>query len=332
MKKGPLYFSHVINFSFLIIFIIIVTIFSYIYSTDYIELNGIIRPLEYQIITSKIPSVLEDKLYTDGMSVKRNQKITQFFSQDYLNRANTLKVDKTNLLRTIEDTKLRFEILKKKNEVMSERRETELKFTNFRFNNGVITKEKYLEEKYRKEIEALDAKAELLSLESEITSKVNALNKIELEINNTNKLLEQCSVYSKLDGIVIENDDSIKEGRHFSPGEPIATIYSFDKIYSEIMIPETEIAKVEVNQPVKLFINALPYTKYKVFEGKLLSIKKDATKGTNFYYGKVEIYDPSFDVKNSQILKNKKLVFGMSLKAKIIVGRKNLFKKLFKLD
>jgi len=84
------------------------------------------------------------------------------------------------------------------------------------------------------------------------------------------------------------------------------------------------------------------YTKYKVFKGKLMSLKKTTSMtgstssiingGGSYYIGKVQIEDPFFEIKDEKEIRSKSLIFGMTLKGKIVVGKSNLINRLLNLE
>jgi hypothetical protein len=69
-----------------------------------------------------------------------------------------------------------------------------------------------------------------------------------------------------------------------------------------------------------------------VFKGVLVEIKKSAAKNASAYQGKVEIQDPYFIIKNNEEQKKKKLLYGMTLIARINTGKINFLHKFLKLE
>lgn len=329
-KKSPLDYSHFILIIFIIFFICIMIFFLFINSIHYIEVTGIIKPLNYQIITPINSGVIKNIYFNDGDYVKVGDLVVEMEDIDYQIQIKNYRIEKEKLI-------LLNERLQKESEIFENRINTNKKIRirkteemHVRKSCGSISEIEYHDTLNKLEIDELNEKFEGIKYNYEVEENIKKIESIENNITHLEMMINKTKIYSKLYGIIIDIDDSVKVGGFFESGIIIQKIYSNNTIYAEVYIPEKNIPKVDLNQKAKIFMTSLPYTKYKVFTGQLEDLKKSSDK--SIYIGKIEIFDPFFKIKSINELKTKELMFGMSLKARINVGRESLIKKFLGLD
>jgi len=320
-------------------FVILILTFFIIISIEYVDITGEIKPIEFQLIQPKIEGVLKKKYFKEGDLVKKGDTLIEMDSAYNSDEMNKLIIEKDSLTKQTgyhEKNKKNLLEMQRINKLKGEKDLADLKLQI-----GVLISERdYQKKAYDFQYLLLEDASRILSLNNEITQNKNKVTQLEFQIHQLQDNINNSKIYAQTDGLIIEDDDSIKEDSIYSPGVQIQKLYPNGKVYAEIKIPEGKIAKIEVNQNVILYVTALPFIQYKVFKGKLVSLKKTTlnvqasilNSNQGFYLGKVVIDDPYFEIRNENDFKIKSLLFGMSLNGKIAVGKTNLVNKLLGLQ
>jgi multidrug resistance efflux pump len=158
----------------------------------------------------------------------------------------------------------------------------------------------------------------------------NEIDMLMLEIQSIEDKLNKCKVYSNFPGIIYGDNSDPKEGIYFNAGTEIQKVFYDKEIYAEVFIPENDYSKIKIDQKVKIFINAFPYTKYKAFSGKVTQKNNFKTsKYSSGYTCMVLITDPDFYTVENNKTEKKRLFFGLTLQARIYLEKKKLFERLF---
>ncbi len=341
IKKPLKFFLHLIIIIFLTCFLFIVVLF-FILNRDFIEVPGEVKPDQYQVVKTKIAGILKKKYFKDGDTIKKGDLLIEIDVKEYENKLSLLQAENEIFLSKIDNEKNNIKLKKKKINIVKEKNKKEIKDLKFKKANNIITLKELNNLIMEFKIQEIDLETELLNLKNNLNQLENNLKTNETEIINLNDILEKSKVYSQIDGLIVEEDNIIKEGQLFNPEQIIQFVYSNTEMFVEAFIPEKKIIKVELNQDVKLFFNAIPYTKYKIFQGKLISLKKTSKTSLNikgsdnnnstFYIGKIRIDDPYFKIKNIDEFKIKRVIFGLTLNARIYVGKRNMLKTFFNMD
>ena len=327
-KKEPTAYAHLATIIFVAIFLCIMTVFVFLYSTNYVEVEGVVKPGEYQLITPRISGVLKKKHFKDGDPVSKNDLLIEMESENYINELHKLEIEKTILADYILFQEKRKKLLHHERQIQT--RKTNYELYSLKAARGYKISEKDYQEKIAQiKLSKLSLEKDYLFLENNLETNRNKLKSLLIDIAETRQKIAYCKVHSEINGIIIEDDDCIKEGRFFSEGDKIQEVYSNMDIFAQLYIPESKIAKIRLGQTVKLYVTAIPYTKYKVFEGKIISLKETTSNLTDnsqlrkkaFYIAKVQIDSPYFKMKDKKNFEIKKLIFGMTLKAKINIGK-----------
>jgi len=323
-KKSPLEYSHFLLVSMTFIFICIVIFFIFINSIHYIEVNGIIKPLNYQTITPIHSGIIKNVYFKDGDTVNIGDLVLEMDDSEYKIQIENYTIEKEKIILYNKKLSTEIELLGDKNVIDKKIRDRKKNGVIIRYNAGDISEVEYNNAINNMELEELEEIIKKVNIENEIEQNIKRIESVDINIKLLQNNIDKSKIYSRLNGIIIDSSDSIKLGGYYEYKDIIQTIYSNNAIYAEAYIPEKHIPKVELNQKAKIFITSLPYTKYKVFSGELKELEKSSDKSV--YVGKIEIFDPFFKIKSINELKTKELMFGMSLKARINVGKENLIK------
>lgn len=138
---------------------------------------------------------------------------------------------------------------------------------------------------------------EIQRLKFELEQNRIEIEKKVLDIESLTRKQQLWAIASPADGIIhLGQGKEQLLGKHFQAGEKLADLIDGQSLIFVAAIPEHEISKLQEGQPVNLEVNALPYQKYKVFEGQVFDIAKQATtdkaSGAVIYQVKVQIKEP----------------------------------------
>lgn len=331
-KRGPLDFSRTVTITFIISFFIIFALFFIIFGVDKVKVEGVIKPLTFQVVTPKIQGNISKIHYKDGDLIKKGDLLVEIDDREFKQELVNREIERQRVALEAERQKAQLELLESKSELLSQKREQDLFYLNFQYEQKSISKKQYNERLMATKLEKLNSEHELSNAGYALQSSLLRLKELDLEIEGLKEKLENCRIYSQLDGVVMEENDELKEGRTLSPGEQIQVVYSSEKVFAELSIEESEISKVEPGQQVKIYVTGLPHRKYKVFEGRVQRLQRVKKDKVQYYKGIVEIDDPYFTIKSNNVSQTRRLLYGMTLRAEIIVGKKSLIKKFLKID
>ncbi len=324
-NKNPLKYLKLILLTVLLIFVSVVTAFIVINNVDYVEVTGEIKPAEYQVISPKISGVIKKCFYKDGEIVRAGNLVMEMDSKEYeldLQELMSKKELQETRILSLED-KLRL-FLKEKT-FFNSKMSRDLDDLKIKKDNDIISQKEYDDEVYKLYEDNFSKDEKVMSAANELSELKKELKAIASEIESMKDKIEKCSVFSMIDGIVVDEDSRIKEGGFYNSGDVIQKIFANNDAYAEVYIPEKKIIKVELNQKVKIFVDAVPYTRYRTFEGRLVSLMETKSRDdASGYTGKVLIDDPFFRIRDLNDIKTKKLIFGLKLKARIYTGKKSL--------
>lgn len=331
-KRGPLDFSRMVTTIFIISFFIIFALFFIIFGVDKVKVKGVIKPLTFQLVTPKVQGNINKIHYRDGDMVKKGALLVEIDDRDFKQELSNREIERERVSLEAERQQAQLKLLENKSELLSDKREQDLFYLNVQKDLKTISKKQYNERIVGSKLEKLNSEHELSNAGYALKSSLLRLKELDLEIERLKEKLENCRIYSLIDGIVLEENDDLKEGRTLSPGEQIQMVYSSQKVFAELSIEEDDISKVEPGQEVKIYVTGLPHRKYKVFGGKVQRLQRVKRDKVQYYKGIVEVDDPYFTIKSNNELQTRRLLYGMTLRAEIIVGKKSLIKKFLKID
>ncbi len=114
-------------------------------------------------------------------------------------------------------------------------------------------------------------------------------------LQQTEALIAQKHIAAPFDGKLGIRQVSL--GQYIMPGQtPIVTLQSLDPLYLQFYLPEQNLSKLYVNQPIQFFVDALPE---KMFTGKITAINSKVDVNTHNMLIQATVKNP---VESSQFL------------------------------
>ena len=151
--------------------------------------------------------------------------------------------------------------------------------------------------------------AQLLSLEQEIQKQQQILQQYQLRSPVTGRL-HQLTIH----GV----------GSVVTPAQELMKIVPVERsLKIEAFIKNSDIGFVETGQPVEVKVDAFPFTRYGVLEGKVQSISSDAIQDDQkglVYKSIITLQQDAIDFNGRELL----LAPGMSVSAEVITGKRHL--------
>jgi multidrug resistance efflux pump len=179
-------------------------------------------------------------------------------------------------------------------------------------------------ERTRRQLMALDSRTEELQLLKLTHEKLEVAHRLLLSH------LKQMHIYAGVSGTVLTRDLDQRVGDRVQPGETVIEMAEWKDWKARVRIPEIDIPRVKAGQVVRLYIDAFPHMKYKVFEGKVTDVpqKPEGALSTgegmapvgamgSFYSVSIQVMDP--DVSDGE--KAYSLAYGMGVEAKVVTER-----------
>lgn len=134
------------------------------------------------------------------------------------------------------------------------------------------------------------------SAPEQIDAQKAAVKQVEAQIKNYEIQLSQSIVKSPIDGIVAKQDAKI--GKNISANAIIISVISGAKFQIETNIPEADIAKIKINDPAKITLDA--YGSDIIFEAKVISVDPAETviEGVSTYKTTLEFTEEDDHIKS----------------------------------
>lgn len=98
-------------------------------------------------------------------------------------------------------------------------------------------------------------------LRKKLTVTKSQLKKAKARVAHQKNRIGDLGVHSPIDGVV--DRAFVDEGEYISPGQPILMMHNPDNVWVEAKIKETDIAELEVGQPVAIHVDAYPDIEYR---------------------------------------------------------------------
>jgi multidrug resistance efflux pump len=328
--------------------------------TLYVNAEGLIVPEEYKDIRVKVDAIVKKVFHQNGDYVKKGQAIMQLDESSLLSERNRLLID-------IENSKTEINVLKSliTRQKQEENNLVAIETDNLTINQLELSQLQRDLDKAKnlyslgiisnQELELIQNKVEILRIKirgnesqlnyyrtrgsNEYQSKYdNLIKALAIEQNTFNTLeskINQCMIYSPVDGILYGLDEHI-EGKMIRTGEKVAVVGDVhESMLITAEVPDIEIEKINLNQNVSVMINAYQYAWYFVFNGKVLKIDQEGHFSERYqnYYFTVKIkMDNGSTQKHSLWLFGKKVILrpNMTVKVRFITGQKRLIEILTK--
>ncbi len=163
--------------------------------------------------------------------------------------------------------------------------------------------------------------------EKNLVSYINVEEKeAELQLLRLNlDKIQNYSIISPVNGNILSPTElKLKKGNFVEAGDLIAVVADTNTMTVKVNIPENKINEVKPGQKAIIILNALPYTKYRTFQGRLEKVAPEAIfDGANAYFeGLVSMDKVSLIKENND---NLLLKPGMTARVKIVTKKCTVF-------
>lgn len=356
-SKEPAYL-HGIFYILLAIMVFVTGIVCFGKLDDVVRADGIVRP-EKNVSVVRVFSGGEVKqvYFKPGQSVKKGEKLVELDSEGLLNKEKVLLLKKNDYLEKKLSLELIIEAFEKGQKSVSCVNESlEARFDAFVAQRDVLLekmsmmKSLYEEEKmlpdsattkaevrerfFQLSLAELEKKQFDSNFKSEIRSELEelkiGLEEIEQNLKQVELDLKNCFLLSPLDGIVHEIK-GINPGDYVFPDEEVLKVIPEEKKYRvELMVPASNMGKIEPGQKVKFRFPAFPFSEFRGIEGRISVIQPDcdySSNGSLFFtvYADVDSIFLKNKKKHEYLIKN-----GYEVNARIVLERKNVIQFLMK--
>jgi multidrug resistance efflux pump len=283
-------------------------------------------------IRAVVEGIIQEIYVDQGNRVNPGQPIVTLSDRDYSNELKKVVAE----LHEKEATLMKLKVGSRKEEIEVLRKEEEraqarLKFAEKNFERfkelhrrDLISSMQFDESEEQmavrqKELEETQARLRLLlagSRREEIDAAQAETAGLEVQQRYLGEQIGLVRLVSPVSGIVTTHNLKEKVGQHVKKGDLIAEVHELRTVKAEIIIPEKEIADVQVGQDVLLKVRAYPNLS---FEGKVTSIAPIATKGEEKWQQKTVLVTTELS-NDSMLLKPE-----MTGNAKIFCGQRRIF-------
>ncbi|MBE0433543.1 efflux RND transporter periplasmic adaptor subunit [candidate division WOR-3 bacterium] len=153
---------------------------------------------------------------------------------------------------------------------------------------------------------------------------MNAIGRAKAELAASNHFLEHSSLIAPCSGVIWGKDIKKLEGTCVDAGELLFAIGSNEKWVVRGVVSEKDVPDVQIGQPARVFIDALPYTKYKVFTGSVAKVYSVAEEKEILKNKKAIIFEVLIAIDDAALDGGCNLSPGMSATAEILVKKADL--------
>ena len=311
-----------------------------------VEGTGVVEPSGRFEVKTKLSGIIHE-IYVDRWDkVAKGGLLFKLESKEW--EAELEKVGKEQEINRSRMAEIEEQMRSEKKILQSEIRQTQSEIETLRLQLDQVEREYQIVEKYnlvnsKSEIDQLlpirlkrsilkQAQVKLQTDQERLKTvdrrhrEIETLKKMNQKLREDQRVLlrriENTVVYAPVSGTVLTGDLERRVGDHLQMGEAVMELARLGDWQAKVMIKETEIHKVQVGQPVNLFVNAFPHMEYKIFEGTVAeiaaqSVSDDPSQETKFYPIKITIQNPEISVNH----KTYSLAYGMSVEAKIAVEK-----------
>jgi multidrug resistance efflux pump len=291
-----------------------------------------ILPIQNADIRAEVEGVIQEIYVNEGDTVDKGGLIATLCDRDYstdLQKVGAELYEKGANLNKLKAGPREEEIELARNEV--EKAQERLKYAKNnakRFKEllgeGLISRKEFEESEEQmivrqKELEAARGKLGVLSAGSrreDIDAARAEVSRLKVQQHYLEEQLRLVRVVSPVSGVVTTHNPKEKVGQNVKKGDLIAEVHELGTVKAEIVIPEKEIADVEIGQKVALKVRAYPNLN---FEGNVVSIAPIVNKGQ-------ERWEPRTILVTTELHNASKLLKPeMTGNAKIFCGQRRIF-------
>lgn len=149
--------------------------------------------------------------------------------------------------------------------------------------------------------------------------------KLGLELDQVDRRLSKCRILSPAAGLVATREPERLVGTYVREGEAVLQLVGQGAWKADVLVGESDIARVRVGQRVRLLLNAFPHLRYSDFEGTVTGVPAlpvDASAGSPLYAVRVDVEELRVEEGPDVLLPSA----GMAGEARIILERGNLLR------
>lgn len=158
-------------------------------------------------------------------------------------------------------------------------------------------------------------------------------NTLESRIAELNRIIKNSTIYAPISGRITETT-KVNKGDYILAGEEVLRIIpqNDEKLKAEIYVDPSYVARIKMENPVKIKFPGLPPSRYGMIESKISIVPPDVTyvNGQPVFIAEAEIENPYLITKNGQTAK---LIPGITAEPRIITDRSTVMQMVMrKLD
>jgi multidrug resistance efflux pump len=142
--------------------------------------------------------------------------------------------------------------------------------------------------------------------------------------------LDAMKIRSDVQGTVLTREVDQLVGDQVKKGDAVLEVAELGAWQVKTSVREIDFPKVKIGQSVRVYLNAFPYTEFKVFRGRVAQIpgRTDQSKGSN-----TNTYPVLVSIQQGEVTDGERaysLSYGMKATTKIVIERGSLFRVLWR--
>ncbi len=138
--------------------------------------------------------------------------------------------------------------------------------------------------------------------------------------------LEQTRIRAPAAGTVLTDHLDLRVGDQVHAGEVLLELAPLDSWYADIAVSQQDVRRAVPGQSVRLFVEAFPHLRYKVFSGTVASVSLEPAGDGSGYRTRLRIADPT--VCDGE--RTHSLAYGMRARAQIVVEQGRIVELLWR--
>ena len=110
-------------------------------------------------------------------------------------------------------------------------------------------------------------KSRIVALEASRAAYAQRIESAKLRQYSTQLSVNDMSIHSPIDGTILTRN--IEVGELLRSGTPLMTLVDMNQLYLKIYVPETQIGKLVLKQPAKIYVDAFPDQPFEAYVSKI---------------------------------------------------------------
>ncbi len=103
--------------------------------------------------------------------------------------------------------------------------------------------------------QAISNRSQIPVAQQDVPAARAAVQTAQVQLNQALNQLSYARIFSPINGVV--NTKSTDVGESASPGTPLFNLVSLDNVYFEAQVPESQLARIKINQPAQVTVSAV---------------------------------------------------------------------------